>query len=81
MRHKIVMLETAKGADDGLTVQTYEQGKQYLVSKDLLNCFLDAGVCRLLRVDAAAPDALQTAVQPKLETKPRFPWFFSGKKI
>lgn len=40
----IRMLKTAKGASEGHTVRTYEQGEEYEVSETLANDFVNDGV-------------------------------------
>jgi hypothetical protein len=35
----ITMLKDDRGADDGFTIKSYEEGKSYLVGEDLADCF------------------------------------------
>lgn len=85
MRHRVKMLETAKGCDDGLNVRNYDKGAVYEISDGLLKCFIDLGVCRLVeqpRAIETKPEPVQpVAATPVLETKPLFRRFFGGEKV
>ena len=45
---KVLMLETAKGSPDGITVNTYEKGEQYDLPDDLISCFVDSGCIEMV---------------------------------
>ena len=85
MRHRVKMLATAKGCDDGLTIKNYEKGSVYEISDGLLKCFIDLGVCRLIeqprQIETKPELPIVPAAEPVLETKPFFRRYFSGKKV
>lgn len=59
--NKIKMLKIARGSEDGITVATYYEGKEYNVSDALLNSFIQEGVCEL--VDDVNPIVDNKAVE------------------
>lgn len=46
--NKIKMLKIARGSEDGITVATYYEGKEYQVSDALLQSFISEGVCEIV---------------------------------
>ncbi len=71
---KIRMLSTRRGADDGITVRTYEAGAEYELpetprGQDLAEVFLREGWA--VDADAAVePEAAEPELEP--EPRPRF---------
>lgn len=59
----IKMIRTTLGANDGITVLSYEAGTEYDLSNDLASNFLGQGVAE--RVAPAATEPIKVATEPE----------------
>ena len=69
---KVRMLKLAKGSEDGITIATYYEGKEYVIGDDLLQSFIEQGACELVEEKAVKPDenkALNTKMEDKSKKK------------
>lgn len=72
MKHKVKMLKTTLGVDDGQVIAiTYWEGKEYLIGSDLLSAFTDMAVIELADNEQISLGGdVETKVEAPAETKP-----------
>lgn len=73
---KIVMLKEAKGSQDGIKVETFEEGVEYTVAQSLGRVFVSSGVAELATEKAAkeekkAAETVKKAVKKAPKNKAR----------
>lgn len=65
MQVKIKMLCNDNGSEDGITVKTYVEGKEYEVGESLANGFFQRGSCELAKEKKSVEKAISQASENK----------------